>query len=466
MEKITPYKKSRPHLNYHHILKENRGVAVESYEKLVDEMRRERLLYKDKTIPVLIQPYFIEKNFFDELSEIIEPIEKGLNRIIDIVLGRYDKESFSTKDKLLVSEIKDAFGLSETETELAKLNCGTDRHIIIHRLDLYSGKKHSILEFNTDSAAGILETDMQIRLFKSLEPFRQLARDFPIRETDGARKILEALLNSDYSGKSAGEAPTICLTDWSDVGTKSEQENMAEYFSKLDYKTFLADPREFMYKDKALRFKDEKIHIVHRRVIMSELVERINEVQPLVQAVRDGAVSVVNSFSSALGSNKVILTILSEGKFHPLLESDTVAVMNEYLPWTRLFHRTIDNALLSKIVENKNSYVLKKGISYGGSAVVVGRGVNKEQWKTLTEKILTSPEERWIVQKYVTPPREVYPVIREGDLKFQELIFNINPFIIEGEYVNGMARLSFPDRHVINVAKGGFQVPMLQIDEK
>jgi diaminobutyrate-2-oxoglutarate transaminase len=307
---------------------------------------------------------------------------------------------------------------------------------------------------------------MQIRLFKSLKPLHQLEKDFLIGETDGARKILEALLNSDYSGKSAGKMPTICITDWSDVGTKSEQENIAEYFNKLGYKTFLADPRELMYKDEALRFKDDKIHIVHRRVIMSELAERINEVQPLVKAVRDGVASMVNPFSSALGSNKVILAILSEEKYHPLLKSDTVAVMKKYLPWTRLFHIKTDNALLRKIVENKDSYVLKKGISYGGSAVFVGQEVNKEQWKALTEKILNIPEERWIVQKYVTPPRAIYPVIREGDMKFQEFIFNINPFIIEGEYVNGMARLNLPDRQVINVARGGFQVPMIQINEK
>ncbi len=468
MEKnFTPKeRKGMPSSRYHHILKANPASAINSYHELVEAMRRERLFYKDATIPVLLQPYFAGQDFLDELKEMIKPIEKGLNRIIDIVLGRLDTEFSTSKERNLVSEIKTAYGLSETEKNLAQLPCGTRKHIIIHRLDLYSGEKFSILEFNTDSAAGILETDQQIRLFKSLKPLQQLSKEFSFRETNGARRILDALLNSDYAGKTDGEKPTICLTDWGDVGTKSEQENMVKYFQKCGYKALLADPREFDYKEGALRFKDEKLHIIHRRVIASELVERLDNVQPLVQAALDGAVSVVNPFSSALGSHKVILAILSEEKFHTLLDRDSVDVIKKYLPWTRLFHIKMNNAVLSDILENKDGYVLKRGISYGGSYVVVGRDVNREYWKELADEILDSPDERWIAQQYIAPPRETYPVVEEGALKFRELIFNINPFIIDGGYVNGMARLSPPDQHVINVARGGYQIPMLQIDEK
>ena len=455
-----------PSVKYHDIIKTNPELSVDSYQKLIGGMNKERLLYKNDTIPVLIQPYFIDQNFINSLKKITRPVEKGLNRIIDIALGHPDSEFPTSADRHLVIEIKDAFALSETEYDLARLNCGTNKHILIYRLDLYSGKKYSILEFNTDSAAGILETDIQIKLFTSLPSLLQLTEDFSFRQTDGARGILDALLNSDYPGKSTGEDPTICLTDWSDVGTKSEQENLVKYFRQLGYKALLADPREFTYRNKALHFKGEKIHIIHRRVIASELADHISEVQPLIQAITDRAVSVINPFSSALGSNKVILAILSDDRFHPLLDDDTVEIMNQFLPWTRQLHGDSDPALLDEVLNNKDSYVLKKGKSYGGSSVIVGREINRDQWKMQTDEILNSQRDRWIVQKYVPPPKETYPVIRENTLEFHELIFNINPFIIDGEYVNGMARLNFPDRQVINVARGGYQIPMLQTDAR
>ncbi len=307
---------------------------------------------------------------------------------------------------------------------------------------------------------------MQIRLFEKISTIQQLSRDFSFKETNGAQKILNSLLNINYRGKSLGKKPTICISDWSDVGTKSEQENMARYFWDWGYKTFLVDPREFIYKDGILRYRDEKIDIVHRRVIMIELVERFRDVQPLIQAVKEGAVSVINPFSSAIGSNKAILALLSEEKYHPLLEEDTADIIKRHLPWTRLFHRDKDQILIKKVIEDKDSYVLKKGKSYGGSGIIVGREASKELWKRRTDEILESAEERWIVQEYIKPPREMYPVIQDNDLEFHELIYNINPFIIDGEYVNGMTRLSYPDQHVINVAQGGFQIPMIETDER
>lgn len=453
-----------PFAAYHELLSGDPQAAVEDYRQLVEGMERERLMYRDTVIPVLIQPYFTSSTFYSEIAGMIGPIERGLNRIIDLTLGNLDEYSLSSSDLELVAEIQQAFGLTETEVELMQLDCGTDRHIVIHRLDLYTGKQLHILEFNTDSAAGILETDIQIRLFMELPTLKRFSRSYSLTETDGAGGILQALLDVQYPGKGKYEPPAICLIDWDDVGTRSEQENLVTYFRTLDYPAFLADPRTCEFRNGALYAGDERIQIIHRRVITSELASRITEVRSLVDAIREGAVAVVNPFSSALGSNKVILAILSDERFHHLLEEDTVEVIRTYLPWTRQFHSGIDHSLISQVLEFKEGYVLKKGRSYGGSAVFVGRESDPDDWKTRIDAILSTEDEHWIVQEYIEPPAASFPVIRNGQLTFSEMIFNINPFIIGGEIVNGMARLNFPDREVINVARGGFQVPMIQTD--
>lgn len=77
---------SQPNLRYHEILKADPDAAVENYQKLVEGMRNQRLLYKDATIPVLLQPYFVSPAFSEELKTMINPLEKGLDRIIDFVL--------------------------------------------------------------------------------------------------------------------------------------------------------------------------------------------------------------------------------------------------------------------------------------------------------------------------------------------------------------------------------------------
>lgn len=451
---------------FHELLYADPQIAVEDYQRLVEGMGRERLMYRDTIIPVLIQPHFTSQAFRFEIEQMISPIERGLKRIIDIVLGHLDADSLSASDRELAAEIQQTFNLTETELELMKLDCGTDRHIVIHRLDLYTGTRLHILEFNTDSAAGILETDIQIRLYKELASLQLHSEQFLLEETDGAGRILKTLLDTRFPGKSTDDRPAICLIDWDEVGTRSEQENLVAHFRALGYPAFLADPRACEFRDGALHVGNERIQVVHRRVITSELVGRIGEVQPLVDAIRERAVAMVNPFSSALGSNKVILAILSEKRFHCLLDNDTVEVVQAYLPWTRLFHAGSEHQLLAQVLDLKDGYVLKKDKSYGGRAVIVGRETDSEVWKSRTEAILSTPEERWIVQEYIEPPSASYPVIQDGKLTFSKLIYNINPFIIEGEYVNGMARLNFPDRQVINVARGGFQIPMIQTEAR
>jgi hypothetical protein len=46
------------------------------------------------------------------------------------------------------------------------------------------------------------------------------------------------------------------------------------------------------------------------------------------------------------------------------------------------------------------------------------------------------------------------------------MAFNVNPFIIEGEYACGIVRLSPPDKFVINTAQGATQIPMLRYTEE
>jgi len=135
-----------------------------------------------------------------------------VERIIDIVLGHLDADSLPASDRELAAEIQQSFNLTETELELMKLDCGTDRHIVIHRLDLYTGTRHHILEFNTDSAAGILETDIQIRLFKELSSLQLHSEQFLLEETDGAGGILKALLDTRFPGKNTDDRPAICRT--------------------------------------------------------------------------------------------------------------------------------------------------------------------------------------------------------------------------------------------------------------
>ena len=211
-----------------------------------------------------------------------------------------------------------------------------------------------------------------------------------------------------------------------------------------------------------LYYADEVIDIVYRRAIVKELAKNFLDIKPLFEAAQSGAVAVVNSFSSAIGSNKAILAIMSDPDYHSLFNADTIDFIKRYVPWTRMLNFKPNSTLLDNISQNKDAYVLKQCKSYGGEAVIVGRGKDKDTWNRKIEEIVQSTEELWIVQKFVERQFDLFPFIEGDKVVFHKMVYNVNPFIIEGEYACGIVRLSPPDIFVINAAQGGAQIPMIR----
>jgi len=173
----------------------------------------------------------------------------------------------------------------------------------------------------------------------------------------------------------------------------------------------------------------------------------------------------VNPFSSAIGSNKAILAIMSDPYYHPLFNTDTIDFIQRYVPWTRMLNFKPDASLLDTVRQNKDAYVLKQCKSYGGEAVLVGRCQDQETWCRKIEGIVRSTEELWIVQGFVERRFDLFPFMDGNNVVFQKMVYNVNPFIIEGEYACGIVRLSPPDIFVINAAQGGAQIPMIRYAE-
>ena len=61
------------------------------------------------------------------------------------------------------------------------------------------------------------------------------------------------------------------------------------------------------------------------------------EYPALLNAYRDGAVCLVNSFQSKLIHKKAVFAVLTNDRFRDLFDADELAAINEHVPWTRKF---------------------------------------------------------------------------------------------------------------------------------
>jgi len=444
---------------YHQILQADPIAARRSLDFLYAGIA-DKIVYKDKPIPIILEPGFITPKKLDSYKSMLADAQQVLELIIDIAL---DNKQPKAEELSLYNDIKEMFNLNEEELALMTLDCGSSQHIAIYRLDLYANGHPFILEFNCDSAGGIMEAYNATELFLELPQFKALQKEgFSFLPDNGPHRILQTLLDSRYQGKAKIMKPTILITDWRDVGSKVEQERLRDFFEAQGYRTILADPRDLVFRDGLLLYNSETIDIVHRRVIVKELTQKFSDIQPFFEAVRAGAVSVINPFSSALGSNKAILAIMSDPRYHTLYDSNVVSFIQKYVPWTRMFNFKPELSLIEKVSHNKDHYVIKQCKSYGGEAVVVGRSKDQGEWLRKIDHILATKDELWIVQEFVDRAFDIFPFVEGDQVVLNKMVFNINPFIIESEYACGIVRLSPPDIYVINAAQGGAQIPMIQ----
>lgn len=444
---------------YHQLLQADPAAAKQSIDYLYDGIA-DKIVYKGKPIPIILEPGFMTSEKLNYYKSMLADAQQALELIIDIALDKYEPQA---NERQLCDDIKEMFNLNEEELSLMTLDCGSSRHVAIYRLDLYSNGQAYILEFNSDSAGGIMEAYNATKLYLDLPQFKTLqAEGFSFIPDDGPHQVLKTLLDTRYQNKKNDTKPTILITDWRDVGSKIEQERLREFFEAQGYRTMLADPRDLLFRDGFLFYNDERIDIVHRRVIVKELTQKFKEIQPFYEAVRAGAVSVINPFSSALGSNKAILAMMSDPRYHNLYQPNVISFIKKYVPWSRMFNYKPEPALVEMVCQEKDQYVIKQCKSYGGEAVVVGRSKNQEEWLQKIHQILKIEDELWIVQEYVDRTFDIFPFVEGDQVVLNKMVFNINPFIINSEYACGIVRLSPPDTYVINAAQGGAQIPMLQ----
>lgn len=321
------------------------------------------------------------------------------------------------------------------------------------------------VEYNAESPAGIAFCDVLTEIFDDLPAVRDWRGDRPSQRPAGRRRLCEALLWGYHSWGGTG-SPAIAIIDWDDVVTKRDFELCAAYFRDQGLSTVITDPRKLDYRGDSLWCGDQKIDLLYRRVLLHELLERADEVQPLLQAYREGAVCMVNSPRSKLLHKKTVFALLSSGELGLDLPAEERRVVDATIPWTRLVTgglteyggRTVD--LPTLLCGNRECFALKPADDYGGRGVVLGWDTPPDEWERAVEHALGGG---FIVQERVEVPSEPYPIWTDDGLSSVSLWLDTDPLIFRGRMGAVLTRLS--GSALLNVSAGtGSAAPTFVID--
>lgn len=439
---------------YHDLL--TASVAAESQGELEAQQQRRGLFFGDRPLCTVLRPRFLTPAQY-----------RFIQRRTRTLLRAFDKiHQAGLADKTFRAQ----FDLTDWEEELVQHDPGFRPAIPISRLDAFfippspSGRGTGgegglyFTEYNAETPAASAYNDVLTDVFYALPVMQHFLRRYQVFSLPARHGVLHALLATFRQWRGTAEAPCIAILDWREVPTYSEFVLFESYFKSQGLECIIADPREVEYRQGGLYAGDFQITLIYKRVLISELIERGGMDHPVVRAVREGAVCMVNPFACKMLYKKASLAVLSDERNAHLFNRDERQAIGDHIPWTRRVEdrrteyagQTVD--LIPFIHQQRERLVLKPNDDYGGRGIVLGWTVDDTAWAEAVQTALTTP---YIVQERVPIPSEPYPSLTEdGQLHIFDRMLDTAPFVFHSDSVYGcLTRLS--TAALLNVTAGG-----------
>jgi glutathionylspermidine synthase len=357
------------------------------------------------------------------------------------------------------------FGLMDWERQLVRVNPGFRDASPVSRLDAFFVAESGGLrftEYNAETPAGGAYNDVLTEVFYGLPVMRQFLRQWDARPLPARHNVLHALIDAYEQWSGRRDRPTITIVDWSDVPTQSEFVLFKDYFVRQGFSCAIVDPGEVTYSGGRLAGPHGQIDLIYKRVLLHELVERGGLDHPILRAVRDGAVCMVNPPACKILHKKASLAVVSDERNAALFDVEEREAIDASVPWTRVVEerRTVHEGqgvdLLPFMAEHREQLVLKPNDDYGGKGIVLGWEVDDAGWQ---QAIATALREPYIVQQRIALPTEAYPSMVGERVVFADRMVDTAPYVAYGDHVEGcLTRLA--TAALLNVtAGGGTQTP-------
>ncbi len=441
---------------YHNLLTDE--LAQASQAQLEDQQRRRRLLFGQRPLCTVLRPRFITLEQYRFLQSRLRILLETFDKIYRVAL----------EDATFRSQ----FGLFDWEEQLVQYDPGYQNPSPLSRVDTFFVTERGglrLTEYNAETPAGAAYNDALTEIFYGLPVMSEFLHRFEVRPLLVRHSVLNALRDAYHQWAGRREAPRIAILDWREVPSYSEFVLFQDYFKSQGVECIIADPREVEYHNGRLMVGNFTITLVYKRVLINELIERGGFDQPIVRAVLDGNVCMVNAFRCKILHKKASMAVLCDERNAHLFTSKELEAIHSHIPWTAIVeerhsqYRGQKIDLIPFILDHRENLVLKPNDEYGGKGIVLGWETDSANWEQAIRIALAEP---YIVQERVAIPSEPYPSLINGHVELIDRMLDSNPFVFYGSYVDGcLTRLS--TESLLNVTAGtGSTVATFLVDKR
>lgn len=444
-------------IQHYHNLMTNRLAKV-SQEHLDEQQQRYGLYFGERPLCTVLRPRFFTHAQY-----------RFIQQRVKLLMAAFDR---AYRLALVDRPFRDQFGLLEWEEALVDFDPGFRAPSPVSRLDAFyltDSEQLLFTEYNAEVPAAPAYNDVLTQAFYCMPIMRKFAKEYQVKPLPARPFTLHALLEVYYSWPYREGPPQVAILDWSDVPTYSEFVLFDKYFAENGIASRIVDPRECEYRDGKLMAGDFHITLIYKRVLIDELVQRMGMDSPVMRAVKDHAVCMINPFRCKILYKKSSFAVLSDERNERYFTETERAAIDAHIPWTRRVEERYTRFgdapvdLIPFIVKYKDRFALKPNDDYGGRGIVLGWTVDQSVWEDAVRAAMKFP---YVVQERIILPTEPYPSFVDGRLQITDRLLDTAPFVFNGAYMDGcLTRLSTDP--LINVtAGGGSTVPTFIIEER
>jgi hypothetical protein len=438
--------------DYHALLRDEAALVQELEERFLDRMRQAKLTFGGRVLCAFPRPNLVSPDVYEQIRGVCRRIFQAIEKV----------------EARLGPDLWDQVDLTPEERELVRIEPGYRRSSPTSRLDSFvTPQAYQFVELNAESPAGIAYAEVLTDVFLDLPVVRRFQERYTLRRFRAREKVLETLVGCYREAGGRAERPLIAIVDYEDVPTRTEHFLFQEFFESHGYPSLVCDPRALTYEGGALRFEGRAIDIVYKRLLVNEFIERIGQLQPLLQAARDRAVTLVNPFRCKPIHKKAIFAVLTDDSLAGLFTADERAAIAAHVPWTRRVReghtlRHGESVDLPEFIRaHREHLVMKPNDEYGGKGVFIGWETSESDWNAA---LVTALASSYVVQEKVELARQAFPELADGALRFRDLVVDLDPFVFQGEVEGFLTRLS--GTSLANVTSGGGQVPAFLVEPR
>ena len=444
--------------DYHALVRDDEALAQELEERFFARMRERDLTFGGRMLCSFARPNLVSPAVYGQIGDVCRGIFQAIEKV-EAALG---------------TELWDRVDMRPEERELAGLDSGYRRSSPLARLDSFvTPSSYQYVELNAETPAGSSYADRLAEVFLEMPVVRRFQERWRLRPFHTGRRLLSTLIGCYREAQGQEEHPAIAVVDYDDVPTRVEHHMAREYFESQGYPTLVCDPRHLAYERGRLSHEGSRIDIVYKRLLVNELLERRDEVRPLLDAARERAVVIVNPFRCKPLHKKAVFAVLTDDAMQGLFSGDERSAIRAHVPWTRRVtegratRHGEEVDLPAFVLAHRERLVMKPNDEYGGKGVFIGWEMTDAEWaRALAEALASS----YVVQERVDVLRQEFPEIiadegsDRGRLRFGEFVVDLDPYVFGGEVEGFLTRLSATS--LANVTSGAGQVPSLLVEPR